>query len=57
MSLVKRAISNARRGPDEEDLKKAQDMASKIDGAEVVISVKIGDEGQLFESIHAQQIA
>lgn len=41
----------------EEDLKLAQELASKIDGAEVVIGVKIGDEGQLFESVNAQKVA
>lgn len=35
----------------EEDLKKAQELASKIDGIEVGISVKIGDNGQFFESV------
>jgi len=40
-----------------EDLKKIQELASKLDGVEVNISVKVGDEGQLFESISAQKIA
>lgn len=40
----------------EEDLKKAQELASKIDGIEVSIGVKVGDEGQLFESINTQKI-
>jgi large subunit ribosomal protein L9 len=40
----------------EEDLKKSQELASKIDGIEVNISVKVGDEGQLFESINSQKI-
>ena len=40
----------------EEDLKKTQGMASSIDGQEVIMQVKIGDEGQLFESINAQKI-
>ena len=40
----------------EEDLKKTQGMASSIDGQEVVLQVKIGPEGQLFESINAQKI-
>jgi len=40
----------------EEDLKKAQELASKLDGAEVNIDVKVGDEGQLFESINSQKI-
>jgi large subunit ribosomal protein L9 len=40
----------------EEDLKKAQDLASKIDGLELNIAVKVGDEGQMFESINSQKI-
>jgi len=40
----------------EEDLKKAQAIASQLDGLELNISVKVGDEGQLFESIGAQKI-
>lgn len=40
----------------EEDLKKAQALASGLDGLEVSIMVKVGDEGQLFESISAQKI-
>jgi large subunit ribosomal protein L9 len=39
------------------DLKKSQELASKIDGIEVSVSVKVGDEGQLFESINSQKIA
>ena len=41
----------------EEDLKRAQELASKLDGAEVAINVRIGEEGQLFESINSQKIA
>lgn len=41
----------------EEDLKGIQEMASSIDGMEVAVSVKIGDEGQLFESINSQKIS
>lgn len=40
----------------EEDLKKAQGLASQLDGEEVNIEVKVGDEGQLFESINNQKI-
>ena len=40
----------------EEDLKKAQELASKLDGLELNIIVKVGDEGQLFESINNQKI-
>jgi len=41
----------------EEDLKKAQELASHLDGLEVAITVKIGEEGQLFEAINNQKIA
>lgn len=39
-----------------EDLKKAQSLASGLDGLELSIPVKVGNEGQLFESINAQKI-
>jgi len=41
----------------EEDLEKSQEIASAIDDQEIIISVKVGDEGQLFEAINAQKIA
>ena len=41
----------------EEDLKKAQTLASGIDGIEVTITVKVGPEGQLFESINSLKIS
>lgn len=40
----------------EEELKKIQALASSVDGQEVIIPVKIGEEGQLFESINSQKI-
>jgi len=40
----------------EEELKRVQGLASAIDGQEVIIPVKIGEEGQLFESIASQKI-
>ena len=40
----------------EEQLKQVQETASKIDGLEVVIPVKVGDEGQLFEKINVIKI-
>ena len=40
----------------EEILKKAQGLASRIDGQEVVVAVKVGDEGQLFESVNVSKI-
>ncbi len=40
----------------EEELKKIQELASNLDDLEVPIAVKVGEEGQLFESIGAQKI-
>ncbi len=42
---------------EEKELKKVQEFASTMEGLEVVIPVKIGEEGQLFESIDAQKIS
>jgi len=41
----------------EEELKGYQLVASKIDGLEVIITVKIGDQGQMFEKIDPQDIS
>ena|SRR5579863_1375916 len=41
----------------EEDLKKVQVMASNLDGTEVLMTVKMGDAGQLFESITGAKIS
>lgn len=41
----------------EEELKKIQETASQIDGLEVIIPVKIGEQGQLFEKIDVQNIS
>ncbi len=41
----------------EESLKGFQQTVSAIDGQEVIVSVKVGDEGQLFESVTAQKIS
>ena len=41
----------------EQGLEKAQGTATKLDGLEIIIPVKIGEENQLFESINAQKIA
>jgi len=40
----------------EQELKKVQAMATRVDGQEVVIPVKVGEEGQLYESVGAQKI-
>lgn len=41
----------------EEELKKAQDVASQLEGLELLIHVKIGEKGQLFEKITPAKIA
>jgi len=41
----------------EEDLKKIQAVASNLDGLEVLIPVKVGEDEQLFESINSQKIS
>jgi large subunit ribosomal protein L9 len=40
----------------EEELKKIQELASKIDGTEIIIPVKMGKNERLFEKIRAQKI-
>lgn len=37
-------------------LDSAQKLAAKIDGSEVIVAVKVGDKGTLFEKIGAQKI-
>ena len=41
----------------EEELKKFQELASQMDGLEVVVPVKIGEQGQLFKKIDIQDIS
>lgn len=41
----------------EQELKKIQEVASLIDGQEIIIPVKVGEEKQLFESITIQKIS
>jgi len=41
----------------EEELKKAQGLASKLDGQEIEFIVKIGKENQLFETVSREKIA
>jgi len=41
----------------EGELKKIQEFATTIDGQEIIIPVKIGEEEQLFESITSQKIS
>ncbi len=66
-SLVKKAVSKTLKWLETqkelesekagEELKKIQEIASAIDGQEIVIAVKIGEEKQLFESITPQKIS
>lgn len=41
----------------EEILQKFQEMASSVDGREVIVPMKVGAEGQLFESVSPQLIS
>ncbi len=41
----------------EADLKKSQETASGLDGTEVPFAVKVGEAGQLFESINAVKVS
>ena len=41
----------------EEKLKKIQKLTSAIDGQEIIIAVKVGEEEQIFESITVQKIS
>lgn len=41
----------------EEHLKGVQEMATGLDDLEVVMVLKVGEEGQLFESVNSQKIA
>ncbi|MBI2626288.1 MAG: 50S ribosomal protein L9 [Candidatus Nealsonbacteria bacterium] len=41
----------------EDDLKKTEEQVTGVDGMEVIMPVKIGDSGELFESINAQKIS
>lgn len=40
----------------EEDLKKTQALADALEGQELIIPVKVGEEKQLFESVTSQKI-
>jgi len=41
----------------EEELKKTQELAAKIDGRGIMMNAKLNDEGKLFGSINATKIA
>ncbi len=50
---IQREIAKEKQG---EELKKLQSLIAKIEGQEIHFSVKVGEKGQLFESITAQKI-
>jgi large subunit ribosomal protein L9 len=50
------AQSKKKEKKQEDGLKKAQQDVSRIDGREINFSLKIGEKGQLFESISEQKI-
>jgi large subunit ribosomal protein L9 len=41
----------------EEELKKIEKEVARIDGMEVLIPVKLGEKGQLFEKVNAQKVS
>jgi len=41
----------------EEELKNIQKLASQIDGIEVSVPMKVGEDGQLFESVNSAKIS
>ena len=41
----------------EEELKKIQELATAIDGQEIIIPLKVGEKGQLFETVTSQKIS
>lgn len=41
----------------EDDLKEVEAMVAKLDGQEILIHVKVGKEGQVYESVTKQKIA
>jgi len=41
----------------EQELKETEKIVSKLDGTEVEMKVKTGEEGQLFESVNKQKIS
>lgn len=41
----------------EGELKQVQEIASKLDDMEIPLFMKVGEEGQLFESVNVQKIA
>lgn len=47
----------ALREKSEEELKKVQSFASTLDGLELTMAVKIGEQEQMFEAINPQKIA
>ncbi|MDI6592101.1 MAG: 50S ribosomal protein L9 [Patescibacteria group bacterium] len=51
-----KVLKEAEAKKSEEELRKVQELASAIDGQEIIIPVKIGEDGQLFGAITNQKI-
>ena len=56
LRMLERQVE-AKKIRDEKELREAQKLVSKIDGQEIIITVKVGEKEQLFESITAQKIS
>lgn len=55
LRMLERQVE-AKKIRDEKELREAQKLVSKIDGQEIIITVKVGEKEQLFESITTQNI-
>jgi large subunit ribosomal protein L9 len=40
----------------EEELRRFQDLAGRLDGNEIIIAVKLGKKGQMFDSVNAGKV-
>jgi large subunit ribosomal protein L9 len=55
LRMLERQVE-AKKIRDEKELREAQKLVSKINGQEIIITVKVGEKEQLFESITTQNI-
>jgi large subunit ribosomal protein L9 len=51
------SIKETEENKSKQELKGVQEIATKLDGLEIIMPVKVGEENQLFESINTQKIA
>ncbi len=51
------SIKEIEENKSKQELKGVQEIATKLDGLEIIMPVKVGEENQLFESINTQKIA